>query len=71
MSGMNFSLQLLTSVNNSVNPLSMVIDENVLENRTIHVCFVLNTVHVNNINPFASEAVYTRNFFSDRLSDSV
>ena len=23
------------------------------------------------INPFASEAVYTRNFFSDRLSDSV
>ena len=61
MSGMNFSLQLLTSVNNSVNPLSMVIDENVLENRTI--CFVLNTVHVNNINPFASEAVYTRTFF--------
>ena len=23
------------------------------------------------VNPFASEAVYTRNFFSDRLSDSV
>ena len=23
------------------------------------------------INPFASEAVYTRNFFSDHLSDSV
>ena len=22
-------------------------------------------------NPFASEAVYTRNFFSDRMSDSV
>ena len=24
-----------------------------------------------NVNPFASEAVYTRNFFSDRMSDSV
>ena len=23
------------------------------------------------LNPFASEAVYTRNFFSDRMSDSV
>ena len=23
------------------------------------------------INPFASEAVYTRNFFFDRMSDSV
>ena len=23
------------------------------------------------VNPFASEAVYTRNFFFDRLSDSV
>ena len=23
------------------------------------------------LNPFASEAVYTRNFFSDRMSDSL
>ena len=25
----------------------------------------------NQLNPFASEAVYTRNFFPDRMSDSV
>ena len=26
---------------------------------------------MNFVNPFASEAVYTRNFFFDRMSDSV
>ena len=28
-------------------------------------------IDIDAFNPFASEAVYTRNFFSDRMSDSV
>ena len=31
----------------------------------------VQNMHVNQLNPFASEAVYTRNCFFDRLSDSM
>ena len=38
---------------------------------TLGTCTYHGNFDLHSFNPFASEAVYTRNFFSDRMSDSV